>query len=105
MRLAYVAAPGHATVGAGLSAGAWQGPSRGLFAYRLSFLTSLPGAVSLSIPNLITLARILLVPVVVWAIASHQMLFAFLLFAAAGVSDAVDGFLAKRFGMASDLGR
>jgi cardiolipin synthase len=58
----------------------------------------------LSIPNLITLARILLVPVVVWAIASNQMLFAFLLFAAAGVSDAVDGFLAKRFGMASELG-
>jgi len=58
----------------------------------------------LSIPNLITLARILLVPVVVWAIASDQMLIAFLLFAAAGVSDAVDGFLAKRFGMASELG-
>jgi cardiolipin synthase (CMP-forming) len=58
----------------------------------------------LSIPNLITLARILLVPVVVWAIASNQMLFAFLLFAAAGVSDAVDGFLAKRFGMTSELG-
>src|SRR6476646_9377602 len=32
------------------------------------------------------------------------MLFAFLLFAAAGVSDAVDGFLAKRFGMTSELG-
>jgi cardiolipin synthase len=62
------------------------------------------GAARLSIPNLITLARILLVPVVVWAIASNQMLFAFLLFAAAGVSDAVDGFLAKRFGMASELG-
>jgi cardiolipin synthase len=59
----------------------------------------------LSIPNLITLARILLVPVVVWAIASNQMLFAFLLFAAAGVSDAVDGFLAKRFDMASELGK
>ena len=58
----------------------------------------------MSIPNLITLARILLVPVVVWAIASNQMLFAFLLFAAAGVSDAVDGFLAKRFGMTSELG-
>ena len=62
------------------------------------------GAERLSIPNLITLARILLVPVVVWAIASNQMLFAFLLFAAAGVSDAVDGFLAKRFDMASELG-
>ena len=58
----------------------------------------------MSIPNLITLARILLVPVVVWAIASNQMLVAFLLFAVAGISDAVDGFLAKRFGMASQLG-
>jgi cardiolipin synthase len=64
----------------------------------------MPGRRRLSIPNLITLARILLVPIVVWAIASNQMLFAFLLFAAAGVSDAVDGFLAKRFGMASELG-
>jgi cardiolipin synthase len=58
----------------------------------------------LSIPNLITLARILLVPVLVWAIISGEMQLAFLLFVAAGVSDAVDGFLAKRFGMASDLG-
>lgn len=58
----------------------------------------------MSIPNLITLARILLVPVVVWAIASGQMLIAFVLFLAAGVSDAVDGFLAKRFGMTSEIG-
>ena len=60
--------------------------------------------VGLSIPNLITLARILLVPVVVWAITSGEMRIAFLLFLAAGVSDAVDGFLAKRFGMATELG-
>ena len=58
----------------------------------------------MSIPNLITLARILLVPVVVWAITSGEMRIAFLLFLAAGVSDAVDGFLAKRFGMATALG-
>jgi cardiolipin synthase len=58
----------------------------------------------LSIPNLITLGRILLVPVVVWAIASGEMLIAFLLFLAAGISDAVDGYLAKRFGMSSELG-
>ncbi len=56
------------------------------------------------IPNLITLGRILLVPVVVWAIASGTMWIAFLLFLAAGVSDAVDGFLAKRFGMTTVLG-
>jgi cardiolipin synthase len=58
----------------------------------------------LSIPNLITLARILLVPVIVWAITSDQMRIAFLLFVAAGLSDAIDGFLAKRFGMATELG-
>jgi cardiolipin synthase len=57
-----------------------------------------------SIPNLITLARILLVPVVIWAITSGEMRIAFLLFFAAGVSDAIDGFLAKRFGMVTELG-
>ena len=60
--------------------------------------------VGLNLPNLITLARILSVPVVVWAIAAHEMLLAFALFAAAGISDAVDGYLAKRFGMTSELG-
>ncbi len=50
------------------------------------------------------MGRILLVPVVVWAIASEQMQIAFLLFLVAGVSDGVDGFLAKHFGMASELG-
>jgi len=58
----------------------------------------------LNLPNLITIARILMVPVVVWAIASREMQIAFLLFLAAGASDAVDGFLAKRLNMASELG-
>ena len=58
----------------------------------------------MSIPNFITLGRILLVPVVVWAIASNHMEIAFAVFVIAGVSDAVDGFLAKRFNMASELG-
>ena len=63
-----------------------------------------PGLAFLSIPNLISLARIILVPIVVWAITSGEMLVAFALFLAAGISDAVDGFLAKRFHMASELG-
>ena len=45
-----------------------------------------------------------MVPVMVWAIASNQMKIAFILFVAAGLSDAIDGFLAKRFGMTSELG-
>jgi cardiolipin synthase (CMP-forming) len=62
------------------------------------------GVTVLNLPNLITLGRILLVPVVVWAIASREMQIAFMVFLIAGVSDAVDGFLAKRFGMTSELG-
>jgi cardiolipin synthase len=58
----------------------------------------------LSIPNIITLGRIILVPFIVWAIASNQMEIAFVIFIVAGISDAVDGFLAKRFNMASELG-
>jgi cardiolipin synthase len=58
----------------------------------------------LSIPNLITLGRVILVPIVVWAIISGEMFLAFSLFLIAGVSDAVDGFLAKRFHMESELG-
>jgi cardiolipin synthase len=58
----------------------------------------------LSIPNIITLGRILLVPFIVWAIASNQLEIAFAIFIVAGVSDAVDGFLAKRFNMSSELG-
>jgi cardiolipin synthase len=63
-----------------------------------------PGRLTVSIPNLITLGRILLVPVVVWAIIYGELWLAFVLFLAAGVSDAVDGYLAKRFNMASELG-
>lgn len=62
------------------------------------------GTYGLNIPNFITLGRIILVPLVVWAIAASQMKIAFVLFAVAGLSDAVDGFLAKRFNMTTELG-
>jgi cardiolipin synthase len=40
----------------------------------------------------------------VWAIAAGEMQIAFLLFMLAGLSDLVDGYLAKRFNMATELG-
>src|SRR5690606_40943267 len=58
----------------------------------------------MTLPNLITIARLILVPVVIAMIVAGQWLAAFVLFAIAGVSDAVDGFLARRFGMKSELG-
>lgn len=58
----------------------------------------------MNIPNLLTLARILLVPVVVWAIAQGQMGIALAAFVVAGITDAVDGYIAKRFGQQTELG-
>ncbi len=56
------------------------------------------------IPNLISIARILLVAPVVWALLEGYYTWAVLLFAVAGISDAVDGFLAKHYGWQSRLG-
>ncbi|MFG1477882.1 CDP-alcohol phosphatidyltransferase family protein [Xanthobacter sp. V4C-4] len=58
----------------------------------------------MSVPNLITILRILLVPTVVWSIGVGETELAFWLFLAAGVSDALDGFIAKRFDMQTELG-
>lgn len=58
----------------------------------------------MTIPNLITIGRLFLVPLVIVMIAGANWDAAFILFVVAGISDAVDGFLAKRCGMASELG-
>ena len=57
-----------------------------------------------SIPNLITLGRVILVPVVFWLLLTGELQAAFLVFVVAGISDAVDGFLAKRFNWETELG-
>jgi cardiolipin synthase (CMP-forming) len=57
-----------------------------------------------TLPNLISLARLLSVPVVVWAILAEEMALAFWLFIAAGISDAIDGFLARRSGSQTLVG-
>jgi len=59
---------------------------------------------SLNLPNIVTLARIILVPVIFWLLISGNKQAAFIAFLAAGVSDAVDGFLAKRFNWQTQLG-
>ena len=49
----------------------------------------------MNIPNTLTLGRIVLVPLIVWLIITHQMQAAFLLFLLAGLSDAsLDTFIA-----------
>src|ERR1700722_1771344 len=56
------------------------------------------------IPNLISSIRILLVAPIAVALAHHWLETTIVLFGAAALSDAADGFLAKRFGWQSELG-
>ena len=56
------------------------------------------------VPNLITLARLLAVPVLVWLILDGETAIAFWVFVGAGVSDAVDGYIAKRFDAQTVIG-
>lgn len=60
---------------------------------------------SIGLPNLITLARLLAVPLVVWLMLAERMTPAFWIFVLAGLSDAADGFIAKRFNCVTEFGR
>jgi cardiolipin synthase len=55
-------------------------------------------------PTAITLLRILLVPLIVWATLEGDYGLAFGALLVAGASDAVDGYLARRFNLKTDLG-
>jgi cardiolipin synthase len=57
-----------------------------------------------NIPNFITLARVISVPVIFWLLVNGHARGAFFVFLLAGVSDAIDGWLAKRFKWTSELG-
>lgn len=58
----------------------------------------------MTIPNLITILRFLLVPCVVYALLTGEWGWAFTGFVVAGVSDGVDGFIARHFNQRSKLG-
>ena len=58
----------------------------------------------MNLPNLITLGRLLRVPLAIWLVLTGEIAAAFWLFIVAGLSDAVDGFVAKRFDQRSRLG-
>ncbi len=56
------------------------------------------------IPNIISVIRILLVVPIAMALAHRMLALCIILFGLAAVSDAADGFLARRFGWQSELG-
>lgn len=61
-------------------------------------MTPRSGAGLLNAPNIVTFARLCAVPLAFWLVIEHHMAWAFCLFVLAGLSDAVDGWLARRYG-------
>ena len=57
-----------------------------------------------NLPNIITMVRLFLVPVIVAMITGVRWVEAFVVFLLAGLSDALDGWLAKRFSLQTELG-
>ena len=59
---------------------------------------------TMNLPNLITISRLLLTPYIVWLLLIESYFLGFIFFLLSGISDALDGFLAKRFNQKTLLG-
>lgn len=60
----------------------------------------------LTIPNILSFFRLALIPVIVWLyIGEENYLWTILLVVLSGVTDVIDGFIARTFHMVSDLGK
>ncbi len=58
----------------------------------------------INIPNLLTILRILLVPVYVMLVIEGRIHLGLVVFIIAGITDALDGFIAKRFSQRTEFG-
>src|ERR1700679_4259558 len=61
-------------------------------------ITRSSSASLLNLPTIITFARLCALPLAFWLVVEHRIGLAFLLLIAAGLSDALDGRLARRYG-------
>ena len=59
---------------------------------------------TMNLPNLITISRLLLTPYIVWLLLIESYFLGFIFFLLSGISDALDGFIAKRFNQKTLLG-
>ena len=58
-----------------------------------------------SIPNMLSILRLLLVPVFLWLLIVDQLLIAFLVLMFASFTDWLDGFIARKFNQITSLGK
>jgi cardiolipin synthase len=59
----------------------------------------------LTVPNVLSALRLVGVPVFLWAIVTEQDVLALVLLAASGITDWLDGAIARRYGLVSRLGQ
>ncbi|NBU22520.1 MAG: CDP-alcohol phosphatidyltransferase family protein [Actinobacteria bacterium] len=58
-----------------------------------------------SVPNLLSMLRLLLVPVFLWLLLTDRLVWALVVLAAAGASDWLDGVIARKFNQITELGK
>ncbi len=59
----------------------------------------------MNIPNILTIIRLLLIPVMVSFFLSGHIILALITYVIASITDVVDGFIARHFNMITDLGK
>lgn len=57
------------------------------------------------IPNILTILRLLLIPVIVFYIFTGNYILAFVFFTLSGLTDIADGFIARKFNLISNFGK
>ena len=57
------------------------------------------------IPNILTIIRFLLIPVIIFFIFSGNYILAFVFFTICGLTDIADGFIARKFNLISNFGK
>jgi cardiolipin synthase len=75
-----------------------------LITHHSSLITLLMSSRIVTIPNVLTVIRMVLVPVFVIALYYQRFILALTIFLCAGITDGLDGMLARRFNQKSQLG-
>ena len=57
------------------------------------------------IPNILTIIRFLMIPIIIFSVINGDYLVAFILFTISGITDIVDGFIARKFNLISNFGK
>ena len=64
-----------------------------------------PRDVVFTIPNIISLLRIISIPIIAWLITEHSMVWALVVLALSFASDGLDGLIARKFNQVSKIGQ